>query len=158
MFLLLSSFQLSISSDSENNSRPSNRSNCCTSLANSALVYSVGVSPDFTTSRSSSCERSSQTSHCTRGCTSAIKETDSDYLSNIRKQLKHLGITDRAINIILSSWRNGTTKQYQSYLTRWLAFCQQNNHHILSPPISAVLDFLAMLYDYHNHECMFISL
>jgi len=68
-------------------------------------------------------------------------------LSTIRKQLKDLGFTPRSTDIIIASWRKGTTSQYQTYLQKWLEFCKQKHCDVLSPPTPMALDFLSLLYE-----------
>ena len=49
--------------------------------------------------------------------------------------------------MIVASWREGTTSQYQTYLQKWLEFCKQKHCDVLSPPLPLTLDFLSMLYE-----------
>ena len=50
-------------------------------------------------------------------------------------------------SIILSSWRDGSRKQYSSYLKRWVQFCSQRQIDPLRAPVTRVLDFLTELYN-----------
>lgn len=68
-------------------------------------------------------------------------------MSTIRKQLKDLGFTPRSTDVIVASWRKGTTSQYQTYLQKWLVFCTQKHCDVLSPSLPIALDFLSMLYE-----------
>ena len=75
---------------------------------------------------------------------SSAEQNESSYLSTVRQQLQGLGFTTISIEVITSSWREGTTSQYHE---KWLAFCRQQRCNILSPPITMAVDFLSMLYD-----------
>ena len=78
---------------------------------------------------------------------SSTQQTESSYLSTVRKQLQEIGFIHRSIDVIIASWREGTTSQYQTYLQKWLSFCQQKHCDILSPQLPMALDFLSMLYE-----------
>ena len=49
---------------------------------------------------------------------STTQKDESSYLSTIRQQLKGLGFTSRSIAVIVASWREGTTSQYQTYFQK----------------------------------------
>jgi hypothetical protein len=59
-------------------------------------------------------------------------------VSVIRNSLRKFNISGKAVDIILSSWRESTKRQYWSYIKKWLLFCgrKQNN----------VLEYLLELY------------
>ena len=50
------------------------------------------------------------------------------------------------IDIIVSSWREGTKSQYQSYAKKWFEFCKTNKCHIISPPLPLAMQFLSDMY------------
>ena len=50
-------------------------------------------------------------------------------------------------DIICDSWRNSTKKQYNSYLCKWITYCEQNNCDICYPSVADILEFLAHLFD-----------
>ena len=66
------------------------------------------------------------------------------YLSTIRQQLEGLGFTSRSIAVIVASWREGTTSQYQTYLQKWLEFCKQKHCDVLSPPLPLTLEIFCL--------------
>ena len=57
------------------------------------------------------------------------------------------GVPLRAQQIILQSWRQGTSKQYKVYLNKWAHFAQGNARSALSPVVADVLEFMSHLYD-----------
>ena len=75
------------------------------------------------------------------------RKNESPYLSTVGQQLEDLGFTSRSIAVIVASWRDGTTSQYQTYLQKGLEFCKQKHCDVLSPPIPLTLDFLSKLYE-----------
>ena len=50
-------------------------------------------------------------------CTSSETQPHGDAL--IGKKLDSYGLSSSARDIIMASWRQGTTKQYTTYLTKW---------------------------------------
>ena len=60
--------------------------------------------------------RNTKSSCISRGKPSTAQKDESSYLSTIRQQLQGLGFPSRSIAVIVASWREGTTSQYQTYL------------------------------------------
>ena len=57
------------------------------------------------------------------------------------------GISADAAQVILKSWRHGTSKQYRSYFKKWLDFCCREQ---ISPDCSSlghVIEFLLKLFN-----------
>ena len=46
----------------------------------------------------------------------------------------------------MASWRTGTTKQYQTYLTKWLSYCSENADDVFRPGINQGVEFLVTLF------------
>ena len=65
----------------------------------------------------------------------------------IRESLELQGISKKAGDIILQSWRQGTHKQYASYIKRWISFCGRQQIDCVSPTITQALDFLVGLFE-----------
>jgi hypothetical protein len=57
------------------------------------------------------------------------------------------GISSKAADIIVASWRPSTKKQYSVYIKKWIQFCRERQISSISPPLSQVLDFLTGLFD-----------
>ena len=47
----------------------------------------------------------------------------------------------------MASWRSGTTKQYQTYLAKWQAFCNEHKLDTFAPGIENAIEFLVSLYN-----------
>ena len=62
----------------------------------------------------------------------------------IRASLAAQGITGELQDIILASWRDGTRKQYCTYITAWLKYCSDCNISQVNPKLQQVLDFLTL--------------
>lgn len=82
-----------------------------------------------------------------RGEASITPQAQPTGLSSVRKALTNKNISDRATDIIMQSWRKGTTKQYSTYLRKWETFCVERSLKPNEPSVSEILDFLLHLYD-----------
>ena len=65
----------------------------------------------------------------------------------VRKTLNTKNLSSAAKEIIMSSWRPGTGKQYNSYLGRWEKFCAQKTIVVEEASVENGIDFLASLYE-----------
>ena len=79
--------------------------------------------------------------------TPANEEDGSDGMQIIRESLAVQGISPKARDITVQSWRQGIQKQYSFYIKRWISFCHRQQIDGVSPTISQALDFLVELYE-----------
>jgi integrase len=79
--------------------------------------------------------------------TSIKKQTDTECLSIVRESLKVRGLSQKVTDIVLSSWRGGTQKQYAVYIRRWRLFCNQREINLFQPSVAEALDFLVEMYE-----------
>ena len=56
------------------------------------------------------------------------------------------GFSTETIDIILSSWRDGTKTQYQTTAKKWFEFCKKNKCDVISPPLPLAMSFLSGLF------------
>ena len=77
-----------------------------------------------------------------KGSPSIVPQTSTSWLSCVRASLVDQGVEGEPLNIILDSWRTGTRKQYQTYVTAWLKFCKDTSISYIHPTLHQVLDFL----------------
>ena len=79
---------------------------------------------------------------------SSTKQEDvSDGVQIIRKSLAAQGISKKAGDIILPSWRQGTRKQYSSNIKRWITYCNKQHVDCVSPTLPQALHFLVQLFE-----------
>jgi hypothetical protein len=78
---------------------------------------------------------------------SASKADEINSLSFVMKNLKDQGISSKADDIIVASWRHSTKKQYSVYIKKWIQFCRERQISSISPTLSQVLGFLTGLFD-----------
>jgi hypothetical protein len=68
-------------------------------------------------------------------------------LSSIRRNYESEGISRNATNIILASWRRSTQKQYATYISKWILFCDKRKINSVCPTLNQVLEFLNSLFE-----------
>ena len=134
-------------SASENYLGQGNRSVGSDDVAKSVVVSHLDNPASSSTGHSSSVQEPSKSSRIPGDQPSSAQENEPSYLSTVRQHFQGLGFTTISIEVITSSWREGTASQYQMYLQKWLAFCRQQRCDILSPPIPMAVDLLSMLYE-----------
>ena len=71
-------------------------------------------------------------------------------MPSVRQLLKGQGLSDSATSIILQSWRDGTRKQYTTYLRQWEQYCCRREIDSLSATVTHGINFLSELYQNHN--------
>ena len=99
---------------------------------------------------------------CTRATTSRLhtspiheqktpttQDTPADVMSAVRRSLERSGISQSAVNIIMSAWRKSTQSQYQCHIKRWHTFCNEQNKDPYYTDEAEILEFLAAMHDQH---------
>ena len=76
-----------------------------------------------------------------------VAKTEPSRLPLIRKSLEQYKLSSSAKDILMASWRSGTTKQYQTCLTKWQAFCNEHKLDTFAPGIENAIEFLVSLYN-----------
>ena len=67
-------------------------------------------------------------------------------MSPVWQSFQDKGISEAAAKLIMASWRDGTKKQYSTYITKWQKFCNQRQISHIQPSVVSVFDFLTLLY------------
>ncbi|CAB4040573.1 Enzymatic poly, partial [Paramuricea clavata] len=68
-------------------------------------------------------------------------------VSLIRKQLENRGFSQTVTNVMDASWRSGTRKQYECYLSKWELYCSERKIDPFYPALEDGINFLGELYD-----------
>lgn len=89
--------------------------------------------------------RQSPFTACFRSTTSTEKETFSFVLQIIGQCFKNKGLSAKATNILLSSWRPSTKAQYGGHITKWMLFCSKRDKDPLQTTAGEVVEFLTEL-------------
>ena len=66
-------------------------------------------------------------------------------LSCVRKSLEETGISEQATTIMLKAWRQGSQKQYDTYLKEWVLYCNSAGCDPLSAPLYVGINYLSDL-------------
>ncbi|XP_068738588.1 uncharacterized protein [Montipora capricornis] len=104
-------------------------------MANSGVVLNGYENADKLPSPSAAqCQTTFVTQPPTKS-TSITQETGPFHLLLIREQLHASGLSQAASDIILCTWRNGTKKQYRTYLSKWGNYCSSKG----ISPVSATV-------------------
>ena len=49
-------------------------------------------------------------------------------------------------DVLMASWREGTSKQYQTYLNKWQQYCRERNIDVFEPSIDNGIEFIVSLH------------
>ena len=64
----------------------------------------------------------------------------------IRDSLDNYGLSPSAQEGLMASWRTGTTKQYHTYLKKWLLCCKENAVDVFRPGVTQGVELLVSLF------------
>ena len=81
------------------------------------------------------------------GSSSTEEKDATDGLSCLREAMETKGIPHEAKEIIFKSWRKGTTKQYGTYLKKWIQFCCERQISRTEVTVNNTLEFLTSLFN-----------
>ena len=126
-------------------SGPGNRDSGGSSLDHPAIFYG-GTQPIGCSTTAASHQSSTPDSSNLGRSSSSSRTTEAHGMQVIRRSLCESDIPTDIINTIMHSWRDGTHKQYNTYINRWLQFCVQETCDPLRPTVKCVLMFLHSLY------------
>ena len=81
-----------------------------------------------------------------RGSTPNLAQTEPPNLSLIRESLAKYNLSSSAKDVLMASWREGTSKQYHTYLKRWRQYCDDKDIDLFQPGAHNGVEFLVSLY------------
>ena len=117
-----------------------------TKLANTSLVPERNTLNETEAHYSTTRKKPSSFAQPPQGSSPTAPKATATGLPLIGQKLESSNLSSSAQNIIMSSWRSGTIKQYKSYLERWEQFCIGNNVSVFEPDIGKVIEFLTELF------------
>ena len=79
-----------------------------------------------TTSRTQTTKGSADSPQRSKLMQSATHSTSITSGPLIRKQLTNTGVSAAAQDVLMAYWRQGTLKQYKTFLAKWELFCGKN--------------------------------
>ena len=81
------------------------------------------------------------TSTVNAGCASPASRVE--YL---RRQYKEQKLSEKAAELMLSSWREKSSRSYESQFQKWISWCSTRSVNLISCRVSEVVNFLADLF------------
>lgn len=75
----------------------------------------------------------------------------SSRVESLRVSYKTKGFSKQVEELLLGSWRKGTTSAYNSAWQKWSSWCDKRQINPFSAPLASVLDFLAWMH-HKNYE------
>ena len=119
---------------------------CVARLANTALVSKSSSDDVAKTYICESEKKSPIFAQPTERNAPNLAKTPSNDMPLIRQGLDRYELSSGAKDVLMASWRKGTSKQYQSYLKRWQSFCNENNIDVIQPGVAKGVEFLVSLH------------
>ena len=125
------------------------------------MVSSFDATPCSGTSHSSSREESAPAAIKPQCHSPTLPQVDSDGLQIVRMSLQSQRLSEQAIDIVMSSWRESTKKQYKTYLARWHKFSSKRSFDPLQPTVTDVIEFFMNFFNLaldialeHSSQCI----
>lgn len=132
----------------QNNSEGQGRRDIdCTILEHSKLVSGINENVFKTTTLSDTIGKIAPASEQSASTPSVNKKTSINRLSCVRHHFEQKNCAERKVSILMKYWRNNTSKQFETYVQKWISYSESNHCDTWNPDISFVLDFLASLFD-----------
>ena len=74
-------------------------------------------------------------------------ETGAYFMQSVRNSYRKRGFSKNATNIIMSSWRSSTKREYQVHISKWIQFCSRRKIDSISVSVQDVIEFLTNEYE-----------
>ena len=143
---MLSTFQYITNSTVENDVRKNNGTCSNTRLANADILRNSDENADSTPDTCSETKNTVTTSGNV-GYSQDMGQIGPSYMSFVRRSYEKQRIPKNVTDILLSSWRPSTSKQYDSYLKRWEEYCDRRKINSFYASVNDVMMFLTELYE-----------
>jgi len=139
--LFIPSFQFVGKMHPESQTGSGNRHCDRTVMANSDVVPTVDGNFGGYTNYNPKTAQVTSTSISRQG-TSTVEKTQADCMQSVRESFRKQGISEQSTNILMCSWKRGTKKQYQVFISRWFCYCSERQINKFSPNVAQVIEFL----------------
>ena len=139
-------FQCNSRSFEQNTERGSSRSCRVAGLASPRLVSQSSGDAETGTNLPQSRKGPTPVSKSSRGSTPNLAQTEPSSLSLIRESLGKYNLSSSAKDVLMASWRDGTSEQYHTYLKRWRQYCDDKDIDLFQPGVHNGVEFLVSLY------------
>ena len=125
------------------NKDPSGAGNTCSSSLEGPTMVSSTAGNVVSTTNLLSEPVSVDVRHRTYGHSASTSR-----MAYLWQKFRRKNLSESAKELLLASWRNKTSKAYDSHFRKWLGWCNEQGCDPISGPISDVANFLA---DLHSH-------
>ena len=68
-------------------------------------------------------------------------------MQSVRNSYRKRGFSKNATNIIMSSWRSSTKREYQVHISKWIQFCSRRKIDSISVSVQDAIEFLTIEYE-----------
>lgn len=75
------------------------------------------------------------------------ENSETNDMSCVRKRYREQGFSRKTVGVLMASWRSSTKKQYQSFIKRWIQYCNKRKISFLQPDLDDALQFLTDLFE-----------
>lgn len=130
---------------SKNSSLSGHCNCCCSPMELSVLVSKVAENASPSSRPNTSNAKYFDIATRPSSCSPTLPKVGTDWLSAVRQMLMAQGIQGEPMEIILNSWREGTKKQYTTFISQWAQHCRKNNVDQTKPFLVQIFGFLAKL-------------
>ena len=134
-----STIQCNSRSFEKNAERGSSRSCRVAGLASPRLVSQSSGDAEAGTKLPQSKTGPTPVTKSSRGITPNLAQTEPPSLSLIRESLGKYNLSSSAKDVLMASWREGTSKQYHTYLKRWRQYCDEKIFIYFNPEYTMVV-------------------
>ena len=141
-----STFQPNREGTEQGTSGPSSNFADNSSLAQSVVVSTSSTNVNRETNSNTSRKGSLNGPKVGEAFTHRDREIKTSALDNFREKLFAEGISKNATDLITGAKRQGSISHYESAWRKWDSWCSRKQVDPISGPLSAVLDFLAELF------------
>ena len=120
---------------------------CPAQLANPIMVPQGHEHATPTTNRANATKGPTDSSQRPQTAASPPCSTTLTSVPLIRQQLNNTRVSTAAQDVIMASWRQGTLKQYKTFLGKWELFCGKNKISPSEATIQDGIEFLTSLFN-----------
>ena len=70
----------------------------------------------------------------------------STMLQSLRERYKDKGISEQSADLLSASWREGTVRNYDTYISKWKKYTDEENISFISPTLAEAINFLSIMF------------
>ena len=122
-----------------------------TGLANTSLVPAITLNVSRPSSVASRLQRPASEPRPQSTSPSVGRESTPDHLACLRQLYEMQGISQRAANLIISSWYGNTNSAYNAAWQKWYSWCAQQGADPLSTSVVNIMQFSTDQFDTGLH-------